>query len=83
MRVGQPRFDDLESCAQPCVSRWQGRIRRRMAQGQTLQGAHAARVRYLSIVEATRLINASDPEFRPLVQAALQTSYQVRRALPS
>ena len=33
----------------------------------------AARVRYLSIVEATRVINASDPEFRPLVQAALQT----------
>ena len=37
------------------------------------KGADAARVRYLSIVEATRLINASDPEFRPLVQAALQT----------
>ena len=33
----------------------------------------AARVRYLSIVEATRIINASDLEFRPLVQAALQT----------
>ncbi len=33
----------------------------------------AARVRYLSIAEATRVINASDPKFRPLVQAALQT----------
>jgi integrase len=33
----------------------------------------AARIRYLSIVEATRVINACDPEFRPLVQAALQT----------
>jgi integrase len=33
----------------------------------------AARVRYLSIAEAKRLINACDPEFRPLVQAALQT----------
>jgi integrase len=33
----------------------------------------AARVRYLSIAEATRVINASDAEFRPLVQAALQT----------
>ena len=32
-----------------------------------------ARVRYLTIAEATRLINAADPEFRPLVQAALQT----------
>ena len=41
----QPRFDDPEGCAQPCVSRWQGRIRRRMAQGQTFQrrrrGAHS------------------------------------------
>ena len=27
----------------------------------------------LSVAEATRLINASDPEFRPVVQAALQT----------
>jgi integrase len=32
-----------------------------------------ARVRYLTVAEAKRLINASDPEFRPLVQAALQT----------
>jgi integrase len=33
----------------------------------------AARVRYLQIAEAQRLINASDAEFRPLVQAALET----------
>jgi integrase len=33
----------------------------------------AVRVRYLSIAEAKRLINACDPEFRPLVQAALLT----------
>jgi integrase len=32
-----------------------------------------ARVRYLSVAEAKRLINASDVEFRPLVQAALLT----------
>jgi integrase len=32
-----------------------------------------ARVRYLSVVEAKRLINASDSEFRPLAQAALLT----------
>jgi integrase len=32
-----------------------------------------ARVRYLSIAEARRLINSCDPAFRPLVQAALQT----------
>jgi integrase len=37
------------------------------------RGAEAARVRYLSIAEAQRLMNASDPEFRPLVQAALMT----------
>jgi integrase len=33
----------------------------------------SARLRYLSIDEARRLINACDPDFRPLVQAALQT----------
>ena len=32
-----------------------------------------ARIRYLSIEEARRLINASDSEFRPLVRAALET----------
>jgi integrase len=33
----------------------------------------AARLRYLTIAEAKRLINASDKDFRLLVQAALQT----------
>jgi integrase len=33
----------------------------------------AARIRYLTIAEAKRLINASNTEFRPLVQAALKT----------
>lgn len=33
----------------------------------------AARVRYLTIAEAKRLINAAEPDFRRLVQAALQT----------
>lgn len=33
----------------------------------------AARVRYLTIAEAKRLINAAQPDFRLLVQAALQT----------
>jgi integrase len=32
-----------------------------------------ARVRYLTVAEAKRLINACGPEFRPLVQAALLT----------
>lgn len=33
----------------------------------------AARPHYLQIVEAKRLITATDPEFRPMIQAALQT----------
>ena len=33
----------------------------------------AARLRYLSIAEAKRLLNACNPDFRRLVQAALQT----------
>jgi integrase len=37
------------------------------------QQVEAARVRYLTIAEAKRLQNACDPEFRPLVQAALQS----------
>jgi integrase len=37
------------------------------------EGADVARVRHLTIEEAARLVNACDPEFRPLVQAALQT----------
>jgi integrase len=37
------------------------------------QGVGAARVRYLTIAEAKRLINASEPDFRLLVQAALMT----------
>ena len=32
-----------------------------------------ARARYLSVAEAQRLINACDPDFRPLVQGALET----------
>jgi integrase len=37
------------------------------------ENAEAARIRYLTIEEAKRLVNACDPEFRQLVQAALQT----------
>jgi integrase len=37
------------------------------------KGVDAARVRYLTVAQARRLVNATDPEFRPLVQAALQT----------
>src|SRR5262249_30134571 len=37
------------------------------------ENADAARVRYLDIAEAKRLVNACDPDFRLMVQAALQT----------
>jgi integrase len=36
-------------------------------------GVDAARARYLTVTEAKRLVNASDPDFRSLVQAALVT----------
>jgi len=37
------------------------------------ENVDAARKRYLEVAEATRLINASDPVFRPLAHAALAT----------
>jgi integrase len=37
------------------------------------RNAEAARIKYLQVAEAKRLINACDPAFRPLAQAALQT----------
>src|SRR5262249_36930294 len=40
---------------------------------KSFKGVAKARVRYLSVAEAKRLINATRPEFRPLLQAALLT----------
>jgi integrase len=37
------------------------------------RGVDSARVRYLTVAEARRLVNSCDAELRPLVQAALQT----------
>jgi integrase len=37
------------------------------------RGVDAARIHYLTVAEARRLIDACEPGFRPLVQAALQT----------
>jgi len=37
------------------------------------KGVDKARIRYLEIAEAKRLTNATDPEFRPMVEAALLT----------
>jgi integrase len=40
---------------------------------EAFEQANAARVRYLTLAEAKRLINASEPDFRRLAQAALAT----------
>ena len=40
---------------------------------EPFEEADAARIRYLTVVEAKRLLNACDPEFRRLTQAALAT----------
>jgi integrase len=40
---------------------------------EPFEEAAAARVRYLTVAEAKRLLNACDPDFRHLVQAALAT----------
>jgi integrase len=40
---------------------------------KSFKSVDAARVRYLTVEQARRLVNATDPEFRLLVQAALQT----------
>ena len=40
---------------------------------EPFENVEAARARYLTVAEAKRLINGSDPDFRAIVQAALQT----------
>jgi integrase len=40
---------------------------------EPFENVDAARIRYLTVSEAKRLINACDPAFRPMVEAALQT----------
>ena len=40
---------------------------------EPFESVDAARVRYLSVAEAKRIINAAEPAFRNLVQAGLQT----------
>jgi integrase len=54
----------------------EGHVTNRDAWGRKLKpfrDVEMARTRHLSIAEAQRLINAADPEFRPLVRAALET----------
>jgi integrase len=43
------------------------------ARVEPFENVDAARARYLTVAEAKRLTNAADAEFRPLIQAALQT----------
>lgn len=40
---------------------------------EPFEGVDVARIRYLTIAEAKRLLNACDPDFRKLAQAALET----------
>jgi integrase len=40
---------------------------------EPFEGVEAARVRYLTVAEAQRLVNAAEPDFRRLVRGALQT----------
>jgi integrase len=40
---------------------------------KSFRGVDAARLRYLSVAECRRLVNACDPDFRMLVEAALQS----------
>ena len=40
---------------------------------EPFEAVESARIRYLTVAEAKRLINASEPEFRPMVHAALHT----------
>jgi integrase len=54
----------------------EGHVSHRDAWGRKLKpfrDVETARVRYLSIAEAKRLVNGGDAEFRPLVRAALET----------
>ena len=44
---------------------------------------NSARVRYLSIAEARRLINAADPDFRRLVQGALESGARYGELFPA
>ena len=46
---------------------------RGMAESEAIPVVDAARIHYLTVTEARRLINACEPGLRPLVQAALQT----------
>jgi integrase len=40
---------------------------------EPFENVDGARVRYLTVAECKRLVNAADPEFRPMILAALQT----------
>ena len=54
----------------------EGHVASRDAWGRKLKpfaSVDVARIRFLSIAEATRLINACDPDFRQMVRAALET----------
>ena len=45
---------------------------------QPFHGVTSAKVRYLTVAESKRLLNASEPDFRPLVRAALRLDVAIR-----
>src|SRR6516162_9016885 len=54
----------------------EGHVSNRDAWGRKLKpfrDVEVARVHYLDVAQARRLVNAADPDFRPLVRAALET----------
>jgi integrase len=54
----------------------EGHVSNRDAWGRKLKPfreVEVARIRYLTVAEAQRLINSADPAFRPLLRAALET----------
>jgi integrase len=58
-----------------------GKIHRRK-QWLCVDMAAGTDIRYLTLAEAKRLTNACDPDFRPLVQAALHTGARYGELVP-
>ena len=48
-------------------------FKRSMGKREAIPQCGRAKIRYLSVEESTRLINAYSPEFRPLITAELLT----------
>ena len=69
----KPHIDRIESRARSGLERRQNPSDAAWRRVEPFPDADAARARYFTVDEAKRLINASDPDFCRLVQAALVT----------